>query len=390
LITPSLDEMVHVAKELERNKLQLPLLIGGATTSRRHTAVKISPQRPEPVIHVLDASRAVGVVSNLLQKDEEKKRAYVDGIREEYTQLTEKRMNRKKKVLLSEEEANRNKFEIDWREYTPPTPNMLGTKVWTSYPVSELRKYIDWTPFFRTWELAGRFPKILEDEVVGMEARKLYRDAQRMLDEIEEKDYLQPKGVMGLFPAQRHGDNEIDVFDPESGELLDRCVHLRQRSKKAKGRPNYCLADYIAPEPSGRKDYLGAFAVTAGHGIEPVLSKFKADHDDYNAILLQALADRLAEAFAERLHERVRKEFWGYEPNENLDNTELIKEKYKGIRPAPGYPACPVHEEKLKLFSLLDVENTVNIRLTESYAMYPAASVSGWYFSHPESRYFKV
>jgi 5-methyltetrahydrofolate--homocysteine methyltransferase len=390
LITPSLDEMVDVAKEMKSRGLSLPLLIGGATTSRVHTAVKISPQRPEPVIHVLDASRAVGVVSNLLQKDEEKKRAYVDGIREEYTQLTEKRMNRKKKVFLSEEEANRNKFEIDWREYTPPTPNMLGTKVWTSYPVSELRKYIDWTPFFRTWELAGRFPKILDDEVVGLEARKLYRDAQRMLDEIEEKDYLQPKGVMGLFPAQRHGDNEIDVFDPESGELLDRCVHLRQRSKKAKGRPNYCLADYIAPESSGRKDYLGAFAVTAGHGIEPVLSKFKADHDDYNAILLQALADRLAEAFAERLHERVRKEFWGYEPNENLDNTELIKEKYKGIRPAPGYPACPVHEEKLKLFSLLDVENTVNIRLTESYAMYPAASVSGWYFSHPESRYFKV
>jgi 5-methyltetrahydrofolate--homocysteine methyltransferase len=253
-----------------------------------------------------------------------------------------------------------------------------------------LREYIDWTPFFRTWELAGRFPKILDDDVVGTEARKLYADAQEMLDRIESEGWLTPKGVMGLFPAQRHGDNEIDVFDPDTGDLLHRCVHLRQRSKKAKGRPNYCLSDFIAPESSGRKDYMGAFAVTAGHGIEEPLARFKADQDDYNGILLQALADRLAEAFAERLHERVRTEFWGYAPDEKLGNTELIKEKYRGIRPAPGYPACPVHEEKLKLFDLLDVEDRVGIRLTENYAMYPAASVSGWYFSHPESRYFKV
>jgi 5-methyltetrahydrofolate--homocysteine methyltransferase len=256
--------------------------------------------------------------------------------------------------------------------------------------LNELRQYIDWTPFFRTWELAGRFPRILDDEVVGAEAKKLYKDAQAMLDQIEKEQWLTPKGVMGLFPAHRHGDNEIDIFDPETGELLHRAVHLRQRTKKAKGRPNYCLADFIAPKSIGRQDYIGGFAVTAGHGIEEHLARFKKDQDDYNGILLQSLADRLAEAFAERLHQRVRTEFWGYAPEESLDNFDLIKEKYRGIRPAPGYPACPVHEEKLKLFDLLSVEDSVGITLTENYAMYPAASVSGWYFSHPESRYFKV
>lgn len=390
LITPSLDEMMEVAQEMSERGMSTPLLIGGATTSRVHTAVKIAPQRTEPVIHVLDASRAVGVVSQLLQKDEGQKTAYLEGIRDEYVQLAEKRKGRKKKRLISEAEANANKLVTDWSSYDPPKPHLIGSKVWTSYPVSELREYIDWTPFFRTWELAGRFPKILDDDVVGTEARKLYADAQEMLDRIESEGWLTPKGVMGLFPAQRHGDNEIDVFDPDTGDLLHRCVHLRQRSKKAKGRPNYCLSDFIAPESSGRKDYMGAFAVTAGHGIEEPLARFKADQDDYNGILLQALADRLAEAFAERLHQRVRTEFWGYAPDEALDNTALIKEKYRGIRPAPGYPACPVHEEKLKLFDLLDVEDRVGIRLTENYAMYPAASVSGWYFSHPESRYFKV
>ena len=390
LITPSLDEMMEVAQEMSQRGMHLPLLIGGATTSRVHTAVKIAPQRKEPVIHVLDASRAVGVVSQLLQKDDSAKEEYLQQIREDYADLVEKRKGRKKKRLISEEEANRNKMKTDWTSYEPPKPAMLGSRVWTSYPVSELRKYIDWTPFFRTWELAGRFPQILEDKIVGIEAQKLFADAQFMLDQIEKEDWLQPKGVMGIFPSQRHGDNEIDVFDPESGALLQRCVHLRQRSKKAKGRPNYCLADFIAPASSGRKDYMGAFAVTAGHGIEEPLARFKEDQDDYNGILLQALADRLAEAFAERLHQRVRKEFWGYAAEEELDNMDLIQEKYRGIRPAPGYPACPVHEEKLKLFDLLQVEDRISIHLTENYAMYPAASVSGWYFSHPDSRYFKV
>ncbi len=390
LITPSLDEMVDVAQEMKSRGLSTPLLIGGATTSRVHTAVKIAPQREEAVIHVLDASRAVGVVSQLLQKDELKKENYVKQIEQEYISLAEKRKGKKKKRTVSEAEANKNKFVTDWGAYTPPEPKLLGSKVWTSYSVAELRDYIDWTPFFRTWELAGRFPRILDDEVVGTEARKLYRDAQAMLDRIEAENWLTPKGVIGLFPAQRHADNEIDILDPETGDLLHRCIHLRQRSKKAKGRPNYCLADFIAPKSSGKRDYIGGFAVTAGHGIEEHLARFKADQDDYNGILLQSLADRLAEAFAERLHKRVRTEFWGYAPEEALDNSDLIKEKYRGIRPAPGYPACPVHEEKLKLFDLLNVEKNVGISLTENYAMYPAASVSGWYFSHPQSRYFNV
>ncbi len=390
LITPSLDEMMDVAQEMSERGMSTPLLIGGATTSRVHTAVKIAPQRAEPVIHVLDASRAVGVVSQLLQENQNQKTTYLEGIREEYVQLAEKRKGRKKKRLITEAEANKNKFVTDWSGYVPPKPHLLGSKVWTSYPVSELREYIDWTPFFRTWELAGRFPKILDDDVVGTEARKLYADAQDMLDRIESEGWLTPKGVMGLYPAQRHGDNEIDIFDPKTGDLLHRCNHLRQQSKKAKGRPNYCLSDFIAPKSSGRTDYIGAFAVTAGHGIEKPLAQFKTDQDDYNGILLQSLADRLAEAFAERLHQRVRTDFWGYAPDEELDNSSLIKEKYRGIRPAPGYPACPVHEEKLKLFDLLDVEDRIGISLTENYAMYPAASVSGWYFSHPDSRYFKV
>lgn len=390
LITPSLDEMIHVAQEMKAREMNHPLLIGGATTSRVHTAVKIAPQRPEPVIHVLDASRAVGVVSQLLQADLSQKKQFTEQLRLEYIDLAEKRARRSSKKLISPEEAIQNKLRIDWSTYAPPVPRQLGVQKWEHYSVKELRQYIDWTPFFRTWELAGRYPQILKDEVVGREAQTLFDDAQKMLDRIEREGWLQPKGVMGLFPAQSVRDNEIEVYDPKTGDLLHTCVHERQLVKKAKGRPNYCLADFIAPVDSGKQDYLGAFAVTAGHGIEEPKAAFAADQDDYNIILLQSLADRLAEAFAERLHERVRREFWGYAPEESLNNTHLIKESYRGIRPAPGYPACPVHEEKLKLFDLLQVEKNAQITMTESFAMQPAASVSGWYFSHPKSKYFKV
>jgi 5-methyltetrahydrofolate--homocysteine methyltransferase len=390
LITPSLDEMVNVAAEMQRLNMDLPLMIGGATTSRIHTAVKIEPAYKHPVIHVADASRAVGVASKLLS--EELKAEYVAGIREEYETLRQRRAGQQsERKLASINEARDNGPDFDWDNYEPPAPSVKGLKVFDDYPLKELVERIDWTPFFQTWELKGKFPKIFEDEYVGNEARKLYDDARAMLKKIVEEKWLTARAVIGFWPAHRVQD-DIQLYDPENRKPLIKVHHLRQQrpvdSKKAK--PNLCLSDYVAPENSGKEDWLGGFAVTAGLGIEEHLARFEADHDDYNSIMLKALADRLAEAFAERMHERVRKEFWGYDADENLDNEALIKEQYRGIRPAPGYPACPDHTEKALLWELLDAENNAGISLTESYAMYPAAAVSGWYFSHPESRYFGV
>jgi 5-methyltetrahydrofolate--homocysteine methyltransferase len=388
LITPSLDEMVHVAKEMQRQGFSLPLLIGGATTSKAHTAVKIEPHYGESVVYVKDASRAVGVAQSLVSRD--LKAEFVAKIRQDYEGARQRHRERSARASwLTLAQARGNKFQTDWAAYTPPAPRKLGITVFNDYPLDELRRAIDWTPFFIAWELAGRFPRILEDEKVGAEARKLYEDAQRMLDSIIREKWLTASAVIGLFPASTVGEDDIELYTDETrhGELM--VIHtLRQQQKKPDGQPNYALADFVAPKESGVRDYIGAFAVTAGIGIEPLVERFEKDHDDYSAIMLKALADRLAEALAERLHERVRMEFWGYAPGEQLDNEALIDEKYQGIRPAPGYPACPDHTEKPLLWDLLDVENNTGIRLTESYAMYPAASVSGWYFSHPQSRYF--
>ncbi len=410
LITPSLDEMVHVAKEMERQKFSIPLLIGGATTSRIHAAVKIAPHYSSPTIHVLDASRSVPVVSNLLSK--ENKTKFSQDIKEEYEKLrTDYLEGQKEKTLLSISQARANKFKTNWNERNVIPPSFLGVKSFLNYSLAEISKYIDWTPFFQTWELAGRFPKILEDDVVGKEATKLYYDAQDLLKKIIENNWLQANAVIGFFPAQTVNDDDIQVYkdsdyfiawkqDKESGHCFhnhnDRTyfnkiatLHmLRQQGKRADGIPNLSLADFVAPENHGIQDYIGGFAVTAGIGIEKIVEKFEKEHDDYSSIMIKALADRLAEAFAELMHQRVRKEFWGYASDENLSNEELIREKYRGIRPAPGYPACPDHTEKETLFKLLQVEENTGIRLTESFAMYPASSVSGWYFSHPESNYF--
>ena len=382
LITPSLDEMVHVAKEMQRQGFSIPLLIGGATTSKVHTAVKIAPNYEHPVVYVLDASRAVGVAQSLLS--EELKTKYATDINIEYEKIREERGRKKsgKKVTLAQ--ARDNKFPIDWTSYTPPKPHFVGMKTFEDYDLAELRSYIDWTPFFQSWELAGRYPKILDDEIVGQEARKLFHDAQIMMDQIINEKWLTAKAVIGLLPANTVNDDDIELS--HNGETT-KIHHLRQQLEK-KGKENSCLADFVAPKDSGVQDYLGAFACTAGIGIETKLAEFEADHDDYHSILLKALADRLAEAFAECLHHRMRKEFWGYAADENLDNNALIAEKYQGIRPAAGYPACPDHTEKAILWQLLDVENQVGMTLTESFAMLPTASVSGWYFSHPESKYF--
>lgn len=386
LITPSLDEMVHVAKEMEREGLDIPLLIGGATTSKVHTAVKIDEHYHGPVVHVLDASRSVTVAESLLG---EKKGNYLSELGKEYNEV---RLRHKKqqegKNLITLQQARSNKTSIEWEAGMIRKPRQTGIQVWEDYPIAELRTFIDWTPFFQTWELAGRYPAILSDTVVGEEASRLFRDANRMLDEIIAEKWLTAKGVVGIFPANSV-DDDIDIYDPAAPEqLLMKVHHLRQQNKKAGGLPNYCLSDFIAPQESGLRDYIGGFAVTAGIGIEPHLERFRADHDDYSSILLKALADRLAEAFAERLHQLVRKEYWGYASQESFTNEELIDEKYVGIRPAPGYPACPDHTEKVSLFRLLEVEKNTGITLTDSMAMWPAAAVSGWYFSHPESRYF--
>ena len=387
LITPSLDEMVYVAKEMERQGFEIPLLIGGATTSKIHTAVKVEKQYHGAVVHVLDASRSVTVASNLLNKDKEISEHYIAGIREEYEAARVRRASQKStKQYIPLADARKNKVKIDWADYTPPTPKFTGVKVFDNYDLEELSEYIDWTPFFQTWELAGRFPKILKDEVVGVEAQKLYNDARSMLRQIIDEKWLTARGVIGIFPANATSDDDISVFENDDRKEVKAVLHqLRQQRKKAAGQPNLSLADYIAPTGN---DHIGAFAVTTGHGIEEHVERFKADHDDYNAIMVKALADRLAEAFAERMHERVRKEFWGYAEAETFQNDDLIKEKYQGIRPAPGYPACPEHTEKKTLWSLLDVDNNAGIELTESMAMMPAAAVSGWYFSHPNSKYF--
>lgn len=389
LITPSLDEMIHVAREMKKRNLNLPLLIGGATTSRLHTAVKIDPEYDGSVIHVLDASRAVSVAGDVISKT--RRDQVKSEVKKEYAELRTQHADRQnRKELLPIEEARENKTTINWEGYSPPKPSFIGTKEFSDYPISELRNYIDWSPFFRTWMLKGKFPDILEDEEVGTEAKSLFDDAQKLLDEIVDQELLKAKSVIGLYPANSYGD-DIFIYEDEYRESINSKFHfLRQQTKKREGQANSSLADFIAPKETGIADYIGFFAVTAGIGIEPLIQKFKDKNDDYNVILLKAIADRLAEAFAERMHERVRKEFWGYADSENLNNEELIAEEYKGIRPAPGYPACPDHTEKRNLFDLLEVEHNAGIQLTESYAMYPASSVSGIYFSHPESQYFRV
>lgn len=389
LITPSLDEMAHVAAEMERAGMTIPLLIGGATTSKVHTAVKIAPAYSGPTVYVTDASRGVGTASKLLSRTDAE--AFCKGIRDEYAEIRKTRLSQQRagrKVSL--QTARENRVPIDWQGYNPPKPRDLGIQQFDDFPLAELVKFIDWSPFFDAWELKGRYPGILTDEVVGEEASKLFADAQNMLRQVVDEKWLQAKAVIGLFPANAVGD-DVELYQDDSREQVSTVFHfLRQQSEKRAGQPNFCLADYIAPKASGLADYMGGFAVTAGIGIEKWVEKFELDHDDYNAIMIKALADRLAEAFAECLHQKIRREYWGYAADENLNNAELIKEQYSGIRPAPGYPACPEHSEKGILFDLLEVERRVGITLTESFAMYPTAAVSGFYFSHPESRYFAV
>ena len=376
LITPSLDEMIHVAEEMERLKFDIPLLIGGATTSKKHTAVKIEENYSGPTIHVIDASRAVGVVSKLINN--ETRENYVKEVQSEFKQIRELRANKNAKPRLSIEEARKRKINIDWKNYTIPIPKLDSNKVFDNYPLDELIDYIDWSPFFHAWELKGIFPKILDDKKYGNEAKKIFDDGKRLLDQIVSEKWLTAKAIISIRPAYAENEcifaNDIKFHFP------------RQTVDKGPNENNFCLADFVAP----KNDFLGMFALTTGHGLEKIVKRFEDHDDDYNAIMSKILADRLAEAFAERMHERVRKEFWGYEGDEKMDNDQLIKEKYQGIRPAPGYPACPSHEEKDKIWSLLKVEQKTGISLTETRAMYPAASVCGWYFSHPDSRYFNV
>ena len=392
LITPSLDEMVHVAKEMERRKIKIPLLIGGATTSRIHTAVKIQPGYSGTTVHVLDASRSVPVVSSLLSDDKNVKEKFESSIKEEYEKIRishKKRMSEKN--FLSIDKARGNSLKTDWQKVKIKKPESLGVKVLENYPLEKLREYIDWTPFFLTWELKGKYPAIFENDKYGSEAKKLFNDANKLLDEIISKKLLKANGVFGLFAANSVFCDDIEIYTDDSREGVKRVLHsLRSQSQKSNGLPNLALADYIAPKESGVKDYIGAFAVTAGIGIERLVEKFEKDHDDYNSILTKAIADRLAEAFAEHLHELVRIKYWGYAPEEKYSSEDLIKENYQGIRPAPGYPAQPDHTEKPIIFNLLDAEKHTGISLTESFAMHPAASVCGLYFAHPESRYFNV
>ena len=385
LITPSLEEMSHVAREMQRQGLDIPLMIGGATTSRAHTALKIDPFYKAPTIWVKDASRAVGVAQSLVSP--ELRGPFVAANESDYAGIRERHRNRGDATrLVSLEKARAQKFDGGWDDYTPPEPRQPGLHVLGDYPLDELVECIDWTPFFNAWELAGRFPAILEDAVVGAQASELYRDARAMLERIVAQKWLTARGVFGLWPAHSVGDDvELDL-----GGRTGRLHFLRQQVDKPVDRPDFCLADFIAPQSSGKRDWIGMFAVTAGIGIDAHVARFEAVHDDYNAILLKALADRLAEAFAERLHQRVRREFWGYAADESLDNEALIAEKYRGIRPAPGYPACPEHSEKAALFALLDAPRNAGMSLTESFAMLPTAAVSGYYFSHPGSQYFVV
>ncbi|MGI9283813.1 MAG: methionine synthase [Pseudomonadales bacterium] len=391
LITPSLDEMAHVASEMQRLDFKLPLLIGGATTSKAHTAVKIEPQyQNDSAVYVPDASRSVTVVSQLMNA--ESKLSFVVERREEYEKIRVRNANRTSKgSRISYAEAKANALQFDWSGYTPPAPSFTGTKAFTSYPLEELLDTIDWTPFFITWELAGKYPKILDDAVVGEAARNLFDDAQKMLHRIVDEKLLQANAVIGFWPANRVDADDIEVYDDESrGSILHTLHHMRQQTDKVNGQVNFSLADFVAPKTSGVSDYVGGFVVTAGLGAEALAKQFEDAHDDYNSIMVKALADRLAEAFAEHMHRRVRTEFWPYAADENLSNEELIKEKYRGVRPAPGYPACPDHTEKTALFGLLEAQANTQVALTEHYAMTPAASVSGFYFSHPEARYFAV
>ncbi|MGI9271605.1 MAG: methionine synthase [Woeseiaceae bacterium] len=390
LITPSLDEMVHVASEMQRQDFELPLLIGGATTSPAHTAVKIEPNYEGPVLYVKDASRSVGVAQALIEPGSrtelvEKARSDNERRREQHS---------KKKRLapqLSIADARQRRHKCDWQNYVPPIPTFQGQRVITDIDLQELRNYIDWMPFFNAWEFHGKFPNILSDKTYGDAARSLYSDATAMLDQVIEEKWLQARAVFGFYPANSDGDDDVIVYSDENRDkIITRLCHLRQQRAKPRGQAQNCLADYVAPVNSGKADHVGAFALTAGIGIEEHVARFESEHDDYSAIILKALADRLAEAAAEYLHARVRREFWGYAPKEQLSNDELIAEAYSGIRPAPGYPACPDHTEKSKLWDLLDVEANIGLQLTESYAMYPTAAVSGFYFSHPDARYFSV
>ncbi|UYK75121.1 methionine synthase [Xanthomonas sacchari] len=407
LITPSLEEMTHVAREMQRQGFSMPLLIGGATTSRAHTALKIDPHYAAPTVWVKDASRAVGVAQSLISR--ELRAAFVAANDADYAEIRQRHKNRgDAKRLVSLAHARGQRFDGGWDAYTPPVPRQPGLHVFDDYPLDDLVPLIDWTPFFQAWELAGKFPAILTDEIVGQQASELYQDARAMLQRIVEEKWLTAKAVFGLWPAQSVGDDVVVLTDRESGDgngessgrtapldhsrfSIPHSLHfLRQQVDKPAERPDFCLADFIAPRDSGKQDWIGAFAVTAGIGIEPHVARFEAAHDDYNAILLKALADRLAEALAERLHQRVRTEFWGYADDESLDNEALIAERYRGIRPAPGYPACPDHSEKQTLFALLDAGRNAGMSLTESFAMLPTAAVSGYYFSHPQSQYFVV
>ncbi|MFN4298279.1 MAG: methionine synthase [Thermaurantimonas sp.] len=386
LITPSLDEMVYVAREMEKRKMTIPLLIGGATTSRAHTAVKIAPEYSGPVVHVLDASRSVPVAAALISPDQREE--FTHQIREEYERLREGYLKKQsEKELLPIDEARKRRLQLNWHSYTPPRPRVEGIQVLENFPLDTLRRYFDWTPFFQAWELAGRFPKILQDPVVGAEATKLYEDANRMLDEIISGQKLTARAVFGIFPA-----NTVDTDDMIVYHKTDQVIRfhsLRQQTPKPTGQPNLALADYLAPLDSGLTDYLGAFVVSV-FGADELARQYEKEHDDYRAILVKALADRFAEAFAECLHEQVRKHYWGYATDEQLDNEALIREQYRGIRPAPGYPACPDHTEKPTIWQLLEVEKNIGTTLTESLAMWPASSVSGWYFAHPEARYFGI
>lgn len=390
LITPSLDEMVTVAREMERQNIKLPLLIGGATTSKAHTAVKIDPQfSQDQVIYVADASRAVGVASKLLSA--EMKPQLIAEVQAEYVKVRARHAGRKARgTVLSYEDAIKAGPQFDWSSYSAPVPQFLGPKIFDDYPLTEIIEFIDWTPFFISWDLAGKYPRILDDKVVGEAARNLFEDAQAMLKRIVDEKLIQARAVIGFWPANRENGDDITLFtDDQRNEGLATLHHIRQQNKKPGDvHPNMSLADYVAP--CGQPDYLGGFVVTAGIGVDELAKSFEAQHDDYNAIMVKALADRLAEAFAELMHKRVRTEFWGYAPTEQLENDELIKEAYRGIRPAPGYPACPDHTEKATLFKLLDATHSIDVELTEHFAMYPTAAVSGWYFSHPESRYFNA
>jgi len=389
LITPSLDEMVHVAKEMERKEMDIPLLIGGATTSKVHTAVKIDRNYSKgQTVYVLDASRSVTVVSNLLGN---KKDTFIEDIQQEYDTVRSNYAKKKGfKKYLSLDEARNNKFQIDWKKEDVQTPKLVGNKHLVDYDLTELREYIDWTPFFHTWELRGKYPAILTHETMGDEAQKLFSDANKMLDKIIAEKWLTAKAVVGIWPANTVNDDDIEIYEDDTREnVIHTQYGMRQQLKKAKKASNVCVADFIAPKESGLKDYIGGFVVTTGLGIQDKISIFENDHDDYQSILLKALADRLAEAFAERLHELVRQDYWGYETTA-LKKEDLIKETYRGIRPAPGYPANPDHTEKPGLFRLLNATELTGVSLTESMAMFPAASVSGWYFAHPESHYFGV